>query len=75
MEIADIINTAGVSLILLAFFLLNIKKLSATDKSYHLLNLIGAGLACVGAFMIKAIPFVVLEAIWASVAFYGLVRD
>lgn len=75
MDLANIINTVGVSLILLAFLLLTTKKLSATDKSYHLLNLFGAGLACYGAILIEAIPFVVLEAIWAAVAVYGLIRN
>lgn len=75
MEFANVINTAGVSLILLAFLLLNIRKISATDNIYHILNLVGAGLACYGAILIEAIPFVVLEAIWAVVALYGLIRD
>lgn len=75
MTFADIITTLGVSLILLAFLLLNIKKVRPTDKSYHLLNLVGAGLACYGAVLISSIPFVVLEAIWAAVAIYGLIRD
>lgn len=75
MTFADIITTLGVSLILLAFLLLNIKKVRPTDKSYHLLNLVGAGLACYGAVLINSIPFVVLEAIWAAVAIYGLIRD
>ena len=75
MSFADIITTIGVSLILLAFLLLNIKKISPTDKSYHVMNVLGAGLACYGAILINSIPFVVLEGIWAAVAFYGLLRD
>jgi hypothetical protein len=75
MTFADIITTLGVSLILLAFLLLNIKKITPTDKSYHILNMLGAGLACYGAVLINSIPFVVLEAIWAAVAIYGLIRD
>ena len=74
MSIPDIINTLGVSLILLAFFLLTLKKVSPTSNTYNLLNLIGAGLACYGAYLIGAIPFVVLEIIWCCVALYGLLR-
>ena len=74
MTIPDIINTLGVSLILLAFFLLTLKKVSPTSNAYNLLNLIGAGLACYGAWLIGAIPFVVLEVIWCGVAIYGLLR-
>lgn len=75
MSFPDIITTIGVSLILLAFFLLNVKKISPTDKSYHIMNLLGAGFACYGAILINSIPFVVLESIWAAVAAYGLIRD
>ncbi|MDQ3111944.1 MAG: hypothetical protein M3R17_18820 [Bacteroidota bacterium] len=74
MRIADIINSAGVSLILLAFILLTIGKTKQQDKMYNWLNLVGAGLACYGALMISAIPFVVLEAIWCAVAIYGLIK-
>lgn len=74
MSIPDIINTAGVSLILLAFFLLTLKKIAPTSKTYNLLNLLGAGLACYGAWLIGAMPFVVLEIIWCAVAAYGLTR-
>lgn len=75
MSYENIINTAGVSLILLAFLLLTLKKLKPESRSYHLLNLVGAGLACYGSYLIDAIPFVVLEGTWAAVAMYGLLRN
>jgi hypothetical protein len=74
MSVADIINTLGVSLILLAFFLLTLKKISPLSAAYNLLNLFGAGLACYGAFLINAMPFVILEVIWCGVAIYGLLK-
>ena len=74
MTLPDLINSAGVSLILLAFILLTLGKTKQQDKLYNLLNLVGAGLACYGALLISAIPFVVLEAIWCFVAIYGLVK-
>lgn len=74
MTFADIINTFGVSLILLAFLLLTLKKVASRSVAYNLLNLIGAGLACYGAILINAVPFVVLEAIWCLVAIYGLLK-
>jgi hypothetical protein len=70
---ADIINTTGVFLILLAFFLLTTGRLTQ-NRSYHLLNLLGGGLACYGAILINAIPFVVLEGTWALVALYGILK-
>jgi hypothetical protein len=74
MNLPNIINSAGVSLILLAFILLTIGKVKQQQKIYNLLNLLGAGLACYGAILIGAIPFVVLEAIWCVVAIYGLIK-
>lgn len=74
MNLPNIINSAGVSLILLAFILLTLGKTKQADKTYNLLNLVGAGLACYGAILISAIPFVILEAIWCVVAVYGLVK-
>ena len=74
MALADIINSLGVSLILVAFFLLTIKKIEAESPYYNLLNLVGAILDCYGSYLIKSVPFMVLEAIWGLVALYGLMR-
>lgn len=74
MNFADIINTGGVSLILLAFILLTIGKTKQKDVLYNLLNLAGAGLACYGAILIHAVPFIALEAVWCVVAVYGLMK-
>ena len=74
MSVADIINSCGVSLILLAFFLLTFKKVTAQNTLYNLLNLIGAGLACYGSYLIRSVPFIILEAIWSLVALYGLIK-
>ena len=74
MDTANIINSCGVSLILLAFFLLTTGKLKQQDTAYNLLNLTGAGLACYGSVLIHAVPFIVLEGIWCLVAIYGLLK-
>ena len=74
MTIPDIINTMGVSLILLAFLLLTLKKISPVSNIYNLLNLFGAGLACYGAWLIGAMPFAVLEVSWCGAAIFGLLR-
>jgi hypothetical protein len=72
MNLPDIINSVGVSLILLAFLLLTLKKVNSQSTLYNVLNLAGAALACYGSILIGAVPFVVLEGIWALVAVYGL---
>lgn len=75
MNLPNIINSLGVSLILLAFLLLTLKKVDSKSKLYNLLNLVGAGLACYGSILIDAVPFIVLEGIWCVVAVYGLIRS
>jgi hypothetical protein len=68
------IGSIGVSLLLIAF-LLNLQKLLRSDSLLYLaLNLAGAGLACYSSYLIRFMPFVVLEATWAGVAAVGLAR-
>ena len=74
MLFANIVNSAGVFLILAAFFLLILGTVKPENRWYLLLNLSGAGLACYGSWLIKAYPFVVLEGTWALVALVGLLR-
>jgi len=73
MKISDWIGFAGVSILLLAFFLNLINKIKKEELSYILLNIIGAGVACWASAMIKYLPFVVLEGCWTIVSFYGLI--
>jgi hypothetical protein len=72
MNTADIISSVGVVFILLAFFLLSTGKLKADGKLYNLMNIVGAGLAGISAYMINSVPFVILESIWVGAAVYGL---
>jgi hypothetical protein len=75
MTFENIINSSGVSLILLAFLLLTLNRLKPEDKTYNMLNLAGAALAGYGSYLINAIPFVILEGVWALVAIYALIKN
>lgn len=74
MLFANIVNSAGVFLILTAFLLLILGKVKPDNRLYLLMNVIGAGLSCFGSWLINAIPFVILEGTWAIVAIVGLIR-
>ncbi len=74
MNIADVFGTTGVTLLLLAFFLNLFGVVQKENKSYILLNLIGAALACYASVLINFLPFVILEGTWAFVALFALVR-
>jgi hypothetical protein len=74
MSTANLFATLGVSLLLLAF-VLDVFDLTADDSDLFLiLNAVGAGLACYGAWLVPFWPFVVLEGIWMLVSLVGLAR-
>jgi len=71
---ADLIGTLGVTLLLLAFGLNLLNKISQKSLAYILLNCIGASLACLASVLISYIPFVILEAVWTIVSLAALVN-
>jgi len=71
---ADWIGTMGVTLLLVAFLLNLLNKVSQKDISYILLNCIGAALACLASVLINYIPFVILEGTWTVVSLVALVN-
>jgi len=71
---ATLIGSIGVALLLVAF-LLNLASVLRSDEWPYLgLNVVGAGLACYSSYLIKFMPFVVLEGAWTAVALAGIVR-
>ncbi|MBK8704078.1 MAG: hypothetical protein IPN33_10985 [Saprospiraceae bacterium] len=72
---ADLIGYIGVFLILLAYFLSVYGKLSQSDSLYLILNLVGAGLACISSILIQSIPFTILEGAWALVSLLALWKN
>ncbi|MCK9618527.1 MAG: hypothetical protein M0R21_11920 [Lentimicrobiaceae bacterium] len=74
MAFPDLINSMGVFLILLAYFLLTFKWIPSGSAIYLLMNLIGSALACYGSFLIHSIPFFILEGTWAAVSLVGFIK-
>jgi hypothetical protein len=74
MTTADLIGSLGVTILLAAFLLNLLKKLTQDSPTYSLLNMIGAGLACYASWMIDYLPFVILEGTWCLVAAIALAR-
>jgi len=74
MSLSDILASAGVSLLLIAFYL-NLKKLISTEsKWYTSLNLSGAFLCGYSSYMIQFYPFVFLNAVWGIAALVSLFK-
>jgi len=72
LNLNDWIGFTGVAILLLAFLLNLFKKISSNSLSYILMNIIGAGLACLASWLINYIPFVILEASWTIVSLFAL---
>lgn len=73
MNINDLIGFTGVAILLLAFLLNLLKKITSTSLPYIVMNVIGAGLACLASWLIGYVPFVVLEAVWTAVSVFALI--
>lgn len=75
MDLPNLLSALGVGLILVAFFLLTFKIVAGDSRIYYTLNLLGGVLATCGAWLIGAMPFVVLEVTWTVVAVIGLYKS
>lgn len=64
----QLLGAVGVGLLLVAFVLNLIGKLSETGRTYLILNIVGAGMSAIYAGLSGAIPFIVLESVWAGAA-------
>ena len=65
----------GVTLLLVAFFLNLIGRLSEQGRVYLWMNIAGAYFAAWYAWVGGQIPFVVLESVWGTVALIRLLRN
>ena len=74
LTINDWIGFVGVTILLLAFLLNLAGKISKDGLPYIVLNIAGAGLACLASYLINYLPFVLLEGTWALVSVIALIR-
>jgi hypothetical protein len=74
MSYNDIIGTIGVAIILLAYYLNTVNLVTRNGKTYFVMNIIGAALACYASYLIDYLPFVILEGTWTLVSIYGLMK-
>jgi len=73
LNLNDWIGFTGVAILLLAFLLNLLKKISSGSLAYIFMNIIGAGLAGLASWLIHYIPFVILEGVWTLVSVFALV--
>ena len=68
LNLNDWIGFTGVAILLAAFLLNLLKKISSSSLPYIIMNIIGAGLACLASWLIDYVPFVILEGVWTLVS-------
>lgn len=66
------IQVFGAILILVAFVLVQGKKMQPSQKSYLVLNAVGSSILAVDAWQGQEWGFVLLEGVWALVSWWGL---
>lgn len=74
MTTSDLIGTVGVSILLVAFVLNQRRTISEHSRAFLAMNLVGAVMCGYAAWLVRFMPFVVLENVWALVAAWGLLR-
>jgi hypothetical protein len=72
--VEPLIQVLGALLVLTAFVLLQAGRMSSESATYLVLNLVGAGILAVDAALTWQPGFLLLEAVWALVAGWGLAR-
>jgi multidrug transporter EmrE-like cation transporter len=77
-ELVDFLYNAtgitGIALIIIAYFLLQVGKISSTSLSYPLLNLIGAVLHLISLYRFYNLPSVIIEIFWIAISVYGIIK-
>ena len=74
MEWHDLVGSAGVLLILCAYFALQAEKLAAHSLAYLWMNLSGATLVIVSLTQEFNLSAFVVEAFWVLISIMGLIR-
>ena len=71
---SPLVQIVGALLVLFAFGLGQAGVLSQTARSYLVLNLVGASVLAVDAYLEQQWGFLLLEAVWALIAAWSLAR-
>lgn len=72
--VGQLLQIVGALLVLGAFALSQFGRLAPSTRTYLALNLVGAGILAVEAYLERQWGFLILEAAWALVAAWGLAR-
>jgi len=68
----DIVGTIGVLLIVSAYLLLQLERISSRDLSYSLTNAIGAALVLCSLYVDFNVSAALVEGFWLVISLYGV---
>jgi hypothetical protein len=71
----DLIGNIGVLLMVVAYLLLQLEKLSSSALSYLLLNTVGAILVIISLMFRFNLSSFLMEAFWLLISLYGLAKS
>lgn len=71
----DLIGNIGVLLMVVAYLLLQLEKLSSSAISYLLLNTVGAVLVIISLMFRFNLSAFLMEAFWLLISLYGLAKS
>lgn len=74
LEIHDIVGMAGVILIVVAYFLLQIGRMKSDSLSFSVSNAVGAALILFSLFFEFNAPAFLIEFFWLLISIIGVVR-
>lgn len=72
--IPDVVGVVGAIILMIAFLLLQLGRLSSNDLSYSILNAVGAGLIVFSLFYNFNLSAFIVELFWIAISLLGLVR-
>ena len=70
----DLVGNLGVLLMVIAYLLLQLEKLSGSALSYLLLNAVGAVLVMISLMFRFNLSAFLMEAFWLLISLYGLAK-
>jgi hypothetical protein len=72
--VPSLIGLIGVALILFAYFLLQLEKLTSTSRIFLWMNILGPALILISLYSDFNLPSAIIELAWLSISLFGLVR-
>ena len=70
----DLVGNIGVVVLMIAYLMLQLNKLSSNDLAYSLLNAIGATLIIISLLVNFNLSAFIIEVFWVLISFVGIYR-